>query len=484
MAVLSLQLVVTMIMASVLSKISPKYSLARWILTSRLVRYLHPTDDELRKLAGISAPGGKAVRGAKRDFKRLKDEPYTVPKSINLQLETATITPTDLLTVKYYTEYHWLVDFALYGIIIYSVTELYYAMFQPDEFNLSMMWCILEMGFALKVMFSLTAMYFRTEDGGERILCIIFGFFFLILAMSVLIVDEQTLEFGLKPGYMNFSDNAQAFLELQGIPSAGPASLLTFRISLAIFSSIIGSFLTFPGLRLAKMYSDAITYASERPFMQTLLHLNIVFPLIIALSWVKPVVRDFIVNSDSVYSGNKLKVEEKTFEAIRICMIFAFCFFRLCLIWQHLQAHLNLAVTRVEEMKKEAGRISAVDIKKLVVRVYFYLCVVTLQYVAPLILLFYFACMLKTMGDCPILDSFGIHLPILRNATASSPASFAGYGSISGPAAQFSMTIFQLRQVFTPVLFKGVFSFLCWWMCTAWFITSAFGMVYYSYFSL
>ena len=49
-------------------------------------------------------------------------------------------------------------------------------------------------------------------------------------------------------------------------------------------------------------------------------------------------------------------------------------------------------------MKQEAGKISNVDLQKLVARIFYYLCVVTLQYVAPMILVLYLALMYKTMG--------------------------------------------------------------------------------------
>lgn len=43
----------TLIMVSVIQKLSPHYSLAKWILCSTgLIRFLHPTDNELKTLAG------------------------------------------------------------------------------------------------------------------------------------------------------------------------------------------------------------------------------------------------------------------------------------------------------------------------------------------------------------------------------------------------------------------------------------------------
>lgn len=109
-----------------------------------------------------------------------------------------------------------------------------------------------------KTLFSLTAHYFKLEEGGERSLCITFAFFFFVKAMAILIVTENYLEFGLETGecstmlflqmtlsvpnkicnppplatsselllnissflgFANFSDSALQFLEHQGLES-------------------------------------------------------------------------------------------------------------------------------------------------------------------------------------------------------------------------------------------------------------------------
>ena len=50
------------------------------------------------------------------------------------------------------------------------------------------------------VLFSLTSLYFKSEDSGEMALCVTFGFLFLVLAMAVVVIDEQYLEFGVDEG--------------------------------------------------------------------------------------------------------------------------------------------------------------------------------------------------------------------------------------------------------------------------------------------
>ena len=481
MAILGAQLVFSMVMASFLSKLSAHFSFGRWMLCGKLIRYLHPSDEELRKIAKVPAPP-RPSRAKKYQKNPKEKETFTVPKNIDVQLDSAPIKTIDMLPLQYYTDYQWVMDFAICAIVIYVMTELYYALLVPqNEFNLSMMWCVLMIGFCLKIMFSLTMMYFRTEEGGEIMLLVLSGFFFLVFAMAVLIIDEEKLEFGLLPAYQNFSAGARTFLEDQGLPSSGPATLITFKIILIIVATLLGTFLTFPGLRLAKMHTDSLRYAG--PFMQMLLYINIIFPLLISLCWVKPIVKDVIVTNS--YSWNRFRIEEGTFEAARIIAIFIFCVFRFLLVWPHLQAHLNMAVTKIEGLRKEAGRISNTELQKTVVRVFYYLCVVALQYLVPLLMLLFCSFMLKTLGEHPLEGALGIHIPALRTpklAVTNSTSATADADSITATAAQFTVALGALRQVFSATWFHGVFSFLCWWICTAWFTTSALGLIYHSYF--
>ena len=119
-------------MVSVIQKLSPHFSLARWILCSTgLTRYLHPTDEELRKLSGV--PREKGSGKGKRDknhrngdagHQQEKPSTFHVPRSLDVQLETVGISPYDVVHLRYYTEYQWMVDFSLYAAIVYVCSEV------------------------------------------------------------------------------------------------------------------------------------------------------------------------------------------------------------------------------------------------------------------------------------------------------------------------------------------------------------------------
>ncbi|XP_028852948.1 transmembrane protein 161B [Denticeps clupeoides] len=480
MGVISVQLVVTMVMASVIQKIIPHYSFARWLLCSGSLRwYQHPSEEELRSLAGKQ----QKVKN-KKDRKyngHIENKPLTVPKDIDLQLETKCITEVDTLALHYFPEFQWLLDFTVAATVVYLITELYFCLAEPSgEMNISVVWCLLVLAFVIKILFSLTAHYFKLEEGGERSLCITFGFFFFVKAMAILIVTENYLEFGLETGFANFSESAVQFLENQGLESQGPISKLTFKLILALLCSLIGAFLTFPGLRLAQMHLDALTLTNEK-VTQTLLHINFLAPLIMVLLWVKPLTKDYIMNPTLGKESVPL-MSEQTYDTLRLWAILLLCALRLALMRHHLQAYLNLAQKAVAQMKKEAGRISSVELQKMVARVFYYLCVIALQYAAPLVMLLHTTLLLKTLGG----HSWGVYpeedvLPPLHVNSDTAVVGAAGPAEAAGATHSVAQLSVALRTVFSPLLFRGVLSFLTWWIAACLFSTSLFGLFYHQY---
>lgn len=60
------------------------------------------------------------------------------------------------------------------------------------------------------------------------------------------------------------------------------------------------------------------------------------------------------------------RMSEDAFDTMRLWIIILLCALRLVMMRNHLQAYLNLAQKCVDQMKKEAGRISTIDLQKMV----------------------------------------------------------------------------------------------------------------------
>lgn len=125
-------------MASIIQKLGPHYSFAKWILCSTgLYRFLHPTDDELRSKMGLNTRdrghgGGKGSHRNKhhltngRDYaqNQLQNRSFHVPCNIEIDLQTVPVVSADVIHLKYFTEYQWLVDFSVYTAIVYIISEV------------------------------------------------------------------------------------------------------------------------------------------------------------------------------------------------------------------------------------------------------------------------------------------------------------------------------------------------------------------------
>lgn len=490
MAVLGSQLVITLVMISIIQKLGPHYSLARWLLCSTgLIRYLYPTNDELRVLAGVPKEKPKSKKDRNRyNNENGKNGPETfhVPRSLDIQLESAKVSPLDVIHLRFYSEYQWLLDFSVYAAVVYVTSEIYTYFFPlKDEVNLSMLWCLLVLGFSFKVLISLTIQYFQgSESVGERSTVIVTAFAYLVVAMAVLIIDEQTLETGLESAYSSFNESASVFLENHGLDSQGPASKLVLKFFLALWCALIGALFTFPGLRMAKMHWDSIRYCQDRRWLWIALNVSFIAPFLLILLWLKPVTKHYL--TVRIFSGMTAPImTTAAFESLRLILIVVAVIQRLALMPVYLQAYLNMAYHRLQEQKKEAGRITNIELQKKIAAVFYYMCVVTLQYVAPILMCLFFTFMYKTLGEYTWSGLF-IESPPPAECPAKPPPRpppLDEEDSVLRSAQQFTLALDSLKQVFTQEVYRGVLGFATWWTCFAWFASSSLGMIYQSYFS-
>uniref|UniRef100_T1JFZ8 Transmembrane protein 161B n=1 Tax=Strigamia maritima TaxID=126957 RepID=T1JFZ8_STRMM len=488
MAFLGIQLAITMIMASFLQKLAPHFSPARYLLCRKLIRYLHPSDEELRSLSGSGSQTGKGKRKNSKDSRKnglngnAPDSTFMVTRKLDIQLDSAKVEPIDVIQLHFYPEFQWLVDFAVCTVVVYIVTEIYYTISKvKDETNLSLLWCVLVLLFALypfgvrKVLFSVTALYFRgNESTGERMMCITSGFFFFVLSMGILIMSDDVFDFALDNALTKFAENAGVLAKQLGLTSSETnstsASVMGIRFQLAIFSGVTGAFLTFPGLRLAKMHHDSLRFCAENPILRCFFHLSFISPLFISLMWIKPISRDYFTRHLWPGSTSAL-MSPDVFETTRLLMIVAVVLLRFVLMPQYLQSYLNMAYDRITELKKEAGKINSLELQRRVARVFYYLCVVALQYVAPLLLCLSFTLLLKSLGDYSwtsyylSTDSVEPSIQTLPPLNETSP-----------------LTVNHLKYVLSSTFYRGLFGFMTWWVCSVWFATSAVGLIYHSYF--
>merc|ERR1719192_2473591 len=373
--------------------------------------------------------------------------------------------------------------------------------------NLSLVWVILVILFTYKLLLSLNGLYFEGEESaGERSLVMVMGGSYLLLAMMVMVVDESTLETGLESAYISFNNSAAAFLENNtGLDSSGPASKLVLKFFIALWCGLIGALFTFPGLRVSRMHWDVLRYSGDSHRSNILYHVGFIAPLLVTTLWVRPLTRDPLTRN--LYKGMKTPLMSgETFETMRLMLVCLTILYRLLIMPRYLQAYLNIAYDKVAELKQEAGKISNLELQRKVVRVFYYLCVVTLQYTAPMILILYLCFLYKTLGGGSWTGGF---TPATFSESGGQAAAAGaeldsefqevevadtrdmdiGIGtiiqqeeSVEAIKHQFSLAWISVKNVFTTEVFRGLLGFSTWWCCFVWFSSAAIGVGYQSYF--
>lgn len=115
------------------------------------------------------------------------------------------------------------------------------------------------------------------------------------------------------------------------------------------------------------------------------------------------------------------------------------------------------------------------------------MCVVALQYLAPLLLCLFFTLMYKTLGEyqwSSVFDQYNTSDQECPMGNAPRPGMpLAEEDSVLRSAQEITLAIDSLKQVLTREVARGLFGFATWWSCFAWFASSSLGLLYQSYFS-
>uniref|UniRef100_A0A2K6UCA3 Transmembrane protein 161A n=1 Tax=Saimiri boliviensis boliviensis TaxID=39432 RepID=A0A2K6UCA3_SAIBB len=445
-AVLGVQLVVTLLTATLMHRLAPHCSFARWLLCNgSLFRYKHPSEEELRALAGKPRPRGRKERWADG---LSEEKPLSVPRDAPFQLETCPLTTVD---------------------------AYYYVLGPAKETNIAVFWCLLTVAFSMYPSSLLPA----SGASGIDFVSTILLFCFLFVREHSGLRDPRNSLYSVFlsfPGLASMTQNLEPLLKKQGWDWALPVAKLAIRVGLAGVGSVLGAFLTFPGLRLAQTHRDALTMSEDRPMLQFLLHTSFLSPLFILWLWTKPIARDFLQQPPFGETPFSL-LSDSAFDSGRLWLLVVLCLLRLAVTRPHLQAYLCLAKARVEQLRREAGRIEAREIQRRVVRVYCYVTVVSLQYLTPLILTLNCTLLLKTLGGY----SWGLGPAPLLSPDPSS-ASSAPIGPEEDEVQQTAARIAAaLGGLLTPLFLRGVLAYLIWWTAACQLLSSLFGLYFHQH---
>ncbi|XP_013913088.1 PREDICTED: transmembrane protein 161A [Thamnophis sirtalis] len=223
---------------------------------------------------------------------------------------------------------------------------------------------------------------------------------------------------------------------------------------------------------------------ANQPKIQILLQASFLAPVIVVLMWIKPISRDLLLRAPMGKETVQI-MSDTTYNSVRLWTIVVLCVLRLAVIRYHLQAYLNLSERWVEQMKREAGRITVLEIQRKITRIYCYVTVVSLQYLAPIFLTLHCTLILKTLGDY----SWGLYpepaltspapdaIPVCQAAASED----SGSEDIQAAVEQITASLSALGTVFTPLFYRGLFSFYVWWIAACQVVSVFFGLYFHQH---
>ncbi|CAM4741193.1 unnamed protein product [Rotaria magnacalcarata] len=407
MAVFGLQIVISLVVFCFLTKLTKYYSFGRWLLCKGLFRYWPPTNEEFKyaikqRYAKESNNKSKKQSNISKSYHKFSSvnnnndssntvEEFPIPMDTSIELKLIPLTHNDAIQVKYIDDFFSLVDFISGSIIIFVSTEIYFyivPIFRQNnehlnEINLSLFWCFISLLLALAVLTKFVREYLKVDEG---ILCIIFGALSFLLALCLQYIDERFFDFNLKETYGNHTvvyndDNDEEIKYLD-------RRFIYFVMLLAILNAYQTIILFFPAFRFGQLqYLFLMKNKKKTNFKNIciliLTLINFTLPIFICLLWFKPIIK---------------RLDENLLLKLKIISIISSIFLRICLFKSYTQIYLDTAFDRVkvlyEQQQLTTTRVTNISYQRNVTSIFFYLGVVTSQYILPafieLIICFYF----------------------------------------------------------------------------------------------
>lgn len=443
MALFGFHLVLTMIVASFVHKITPYYSFGKWFITQRLKYYTLPPDHHLHTHI-ISEQEPNKHRNKTTTLTTPIDDKAIIKRTSTIQLNPRPLTPITILFGYYFTELRWLLDLLIAVLVVFISTFIFYWI-KPEwhltQTNLSAAWVMFILIYTLILLYSLMLIYFSDELAKERITQVVLSATLFVCALTILLLDDL-LDFNLRQGHHVFINaflaTANSSIDKDVLEYYIP--FWSYIVVLVLISTLIGSMLVFPSLNYARLHFE--TLKCKKGFLiRTLSHFNYILPLICMSLWFKPMTNDATSSTISNHMS-------QSFPIYRLVLVNLFCILRFLLFQPHMSIYLNRANLCFDSLKATTAKILVGDLKKKVNSILSFYCGSALQYLGPVVVL------------------LALHLLSIISSH---------YLGLFPTPSDVPTSLFNLSVYSVPI------SFLCWWVCFVMFFISSIGSLIHTY---
>ncbi|CAF0753017.1 unnamed protein product [Didymodactylos carnosus] len=461
MAIFGLQIVLSLIVFCILTKLTKYYSIGRWLLCKGLYRYWPPTNDEFKtaikqrykepgkiKKSNNYLSSSYQQRSSKSSTTNNTDqiEEFNIPNDISLELKLIPLVHRDVIQVKYADEFFSLIDFSSASIFIFILTELYMWLVPIirggsatgsvviNELNLSLLWCTISIVLCVWTLLRIVRQYLKSDEGS---LCVIFGTLSFLISMCIQYFDEKIFHINLKETYGNISNITSQVYKVD-IDDDGDVqkqylnrNFIYIVVILSLFSSLLSVILFFPAFRFGQIQQLFIkkpqTTIKQRLIL-LLTIINFVLPLFICLLWLKPITKTLQLNVFSKIATEDTVIDERQLSRLKIVLTILSIAIRLLLFKLYIQTYLDTAYDRVkciyeqqQQQTNNTARITNITYQRNVTSIFLYLGVIACNLILPIFIQLFICFLYKVLGNVSWITNLPSSLPIQQSSPASLP---------------------------------------------------------------
>lgn len=497
------QYLLAIVSASIIHKLTVNRFFLSWLTSHKFETFVSPTNNELRQLQ--DCPGSNQIRSKTRNKSRFKrnlrlnqcddgssPDSFKISTSdlTNLKLNKTIIHVNDIEHIKYSVDLEWVVDLALLSLFCLVITDVLFHFYPPtNEYNFSIIWAFLVVLYCNKILWSLTAIYFKSiHSVGERSICIVSASVFLTIAMIILTLSEEYLDFGCGKASMQQFGNQNIKLEY-GLISEEPLPRFLVKLATAVLCSLVGVTFTFPGLRFGQLHQSVLNDPDHSWLSQVFHGINYLGCLFMVCLWIKPISRDFLVGQDMI------KIDNGTFDIWRIYTVLIVNLVRFSMLPKYIRIFLLSTVdSRLRRLKIRGGYTTNREIQITISSIYKFFNIIVIQYTLPIILCFftaiiyYFSHQKLTQSTNSLMElgfKWSDIVMDVNNQIDEANSVNTGIEASNPNNSVPTITEVDLEKLKTLLWIESIkcmFSFSTWWLHFAWFCTSTAGMIYHKYF--
>ena len=174
-----------------------------------------------------------------------------------------------------------------------------------------------------------------------------------------------------------------------------------------VLAAFLGSITVYPAIRFGVLYAESADEHKDSLSKSLLLHASFVLPIIAPLLWVLPITRKFDLSFQYFFFSPKRNktllnhfyfiLRFLTWLRVAACLIVVLS--RFAVVRTVVQTYLDSVGSTIKKISGEEGRLTLFDFRLKIWPIVFYVCVVTLQLVGPVLLLLYATLLMASWGD-------------------------------------------------------------------------------------